>query len=90
MARKRFGNGVSKLDMTRHMYTFEYPFPPAEVVEFFRVYYAPANRAFAALDETGQAALRRHLERSWTKHNLATNGATHCEADYLHVTAVRA
>ena len=38
--------------MTRRHYTFTYPFPPAEVVEFFRQYYGPTNRAFASLDET--------------------------------------
>ena len=29
---------------------FNYPFPPAEVVEFFRTYFGPTQRAFAALD----------------------------------------
>ncbi len=87
--RERFGDRVSSLEMTRHMYTLEYPFPPAEVVEFFRVYYGPANRAFAALDEGGQAALRHDLEQLWSEHNQ-TNGPTRCEAEYLHVTAIRA
>lgn len=87
--KERFGSGVSSLDLTRQIYTFEYPFPPADVVEFFRVYYGPANRAFAALDAAGQAALRRELEDWWSAHNQAGNGGTRCEAEYLHVTAIR-
>ena len=31
------------------MIAFEFPFEPAEVVEFWRVYYGPTNRAFEAL-----------------------------------------
>lgn len=88
--RERLGNRVSSLDMPRHMYTFDYPFPPTEVVEFFRVYYGPANRAFAALDEAGQTALRRDLEQLWSDHNQTTDNTTRCEAEYLHVTAIRA
>jgi ubiquinone/menaquinone biosynthesis C-methylase UbiE len=33
--RERFGQRVSKLTMTRRLYPLRYPFPPAEVVEFF-------------------------------------------------------
>jgi hypothetical protein len=72
------------------MYAFKYPFPPEDVVEFYRQYYGPANRAFAALDAAGQAALRRDLERLWSEHNLATDGTTHVECEYLEVEAIKA
>src|ERR1700756_4573185 len=39
------------LKMARRLYDFTYPFPPAEVVEFFRQYYGPTNRAFGSLNE---------------------------------------
>lgn len=87
--RERFGDRVAGLEMTRHLYSFDYPFPPAEVVEFFRVCYGPANRAFAAIDEAGQAALRHDLEQLWIRDNMATNGGTRCDAEYLQVTAIR-
>ena len=64
IVRERFGAGVSDLRLTRVLYRFDYPFGPADVVEFFRQYYGPATRAFAALDELGQAALRRRAGRS--------------------------
>ena len=47
--------------MTRRQYSFNYPFPPAEVVEFFRQYYGPTNRAFASLDESDARKLRAEL-----------------------------
>jgi hypothetical protein len=47
--RERFGTGVSDLRLTRVIYRFDYPFSPADVVEFFRQNYGPTTRAFAAL-----------------------------------------
>ncbi|MDN3518061.1 methyltransferase domain-containing protein [Aquisalimonas lutea] len=88
--RERFATGIAELEMTRRLYPFEYPFPPAEVVAFFRTYYGPANRAFAALDESGQAALHEDLERLWTRHNQGADGTTYCEGEYLEVVATRA
>jgi hypothetical protein len=60
--RERLGHGVSDLKMTRRQYSFTYPFPPAEVVEFFRQYYGLTNRAFASLNETAARRLRDELE----------------------------
>lgn len=87
--RERLKEGIAKLDTTERTYSMRYPFPPAEVVEFFRVYYGPTNRAFAALDATGQSELRRDLEELWARNNLATDGSTHVEAEYLEVVAIR-
>ena len=67
--RERFGDGVADLTAEKRQYPFAYPFPPGEVVEHFRTYYGPMNRAFAALDNAGQAALHRDLEQLWTAHN---------------------
>jgi hypothetical protein len=80
----------AELQLTKRLYPFHYPFPPAQVVEFYRNYYGPANRAFAALDAAGQAALRRDLEQLWSAHNRSNNGSTHCEPEYLEVVAIRA
>ena len=78
-----------ELDTTRHLYPMRYPFSPAEVVEFFRIYYGPTNRAFAALDTPGQDALRLDLEELWSGNNQAQDGSTHVEAEYLEVVALR-
>ncbi|MFI5446114.1 class I SAM-dependent methyltransferase [Polaromonas sp. UC242_47] len=87
--RERLQDGITDLRMTKYLYPFQYPFGPPEVVEFYRSYYGPTNRAFAALDAAGQAALRSDLEQLWTQHNLATDGSTRYEAEYLEVSATR-
>jgi 2-polyprenyl-3-methyl-5-hydroxy-6-metoxy-1,4-benzoquinol methylase/rhodanese-related sulfurtransferase len=87
--RERLGGYVSDLRMTRRLYPFNYPFAVAGVVEFFREYYGPMNRAFAALDVDGQAALRHDLEQLWSRHNQATDGTVSLGAEYLEVQAVR-
>lgn len=88
--RERFGHGVKSLKLTPRLYPIRYPFPPAEVVEFFRTYYGPTNRAFASLDAEKQGALRSELEALWQANNKATDGGTAIEAEYLEIVAVRA
>lgn len=88
--RERLGHGLSELSLTRRQYLFSYPFPPTEVVEFFRQYYGPANRAFASLDDEGQAQLRQELEILWTAHNRAGADCTTVLAEYLEVIGIRA
>ena len=88
--RERLQHGFTNVRLTRRMATMRYPFPPAETVEFFRQYYGPTNKAFAALDATAQAALRRDLVELQTTHNVARmDGATRVEAEYLEVIATR-
>jgi hypothetical protein len=57
-------------------------------VECFRRYYGPANKAFGALDEKGQAALRQELDQHWSAYNQSKNGATRVESEYLEIVAV--
>lgn len=90
VVRERLGHGVSNLIMTRRQYNFTYPFPPAEVVEFFRQYYGPTNRAFAALNETNARKLRDDLESLWSVHNRGGEELTVVSAEYLEVIAVKA
>ena len=71
IVRERLGHGTTRLDVTRRMYPMRYPFSPADVVEFFRVYYGPTDRAFAGLDPARQDALRHELEQLWSSHNQA-------------------
>jgi SAM-dependent methyltransferase len=87
--RHRLKTGITRLDVTRRLYPMRYPFSPAEVVRFFREYYGPANRAFAALNEAGQHSLRRDLEQLWSANNRACDGSTLVESEYLEVVAIR-
>lgn len=87
--RERLGKGLSDLKLVRRHYTFSYPFPPAEVVEFFRLYYGPIHQAFASLDVSGSGHLRQELEALWTAHNRAGMGCTTVLAEYLEVIGIR-
>ena len=88
--RERLRDGVSEWHFNRRICSFRLPMSPGQTVDFFRAWYGPTLRAFAALDADGQAALRRDLTSLWSEHNLATDGTTHVESEYLEVVATRA
>jgi hypothetical protein len=82
-------DGIVDLQFARRLYRFDYPFPPAPVVEFFRENYGPMTRAFASLDTEGRNALRSELVELWSDNNHALNGGTRVDAEYLEVVATR-
>jgi 2-polyprenyl-3-methyl-5-hydroxy-6-metoxy-1,4-benzoquinol methylase len=86
----RLRDGFADVCLTRRIALMRYPFPPAETVEFFRQYYGPTQRAFASLDASSQAALRRDLVELQTANNTArTPDTTEVAAEYLEVVAAR-
>jgi 2-polyprenyl-3-methyl-5-hydroxy-6-metoxy-1,4-benzoquinol methylase len=86
----RLQHGFADVRLTRRIALMRYPFPPAETVEFFRQYYGPTQRAFASLDASAQAALRRDLVELQTVNNTAkTPDTTEVAAEYLEVVALR-
>ena len=87
--RERLREGVEELHLNRRTCAFRLPLTPGQTVDFFREFYGPTLRAFASLDADGQAALRRDLTTLWSEHNLATDGTTHVESEYLEVVATR-
>lgn len=89
VVRERFGAGVSALRAARRPARFEYPFPPAKVVDFFREYFGPTKIAFNRLDAEGQQRLTKALESLWHEHNESPNGSTVVHAEYLEVQGVR-
>ena len=87
--RERLRAGIANLACSRHLYELSYPFPPAEVVEFFRANYGPMTLAFASVGEEAQQQLRAELTDLWTRHNRAHDGTTKVDAEYLQVVATR-
>ena len=87
--RDRLRKGITRLRLERQIYHFVYPFPPDEVVEFFRTNYGPMSRAFASLDVSGQKKLRSELVGLWSEHNRAKGESTKVDAEYLEVIAKR-
>ena len=88
--RERLQHGFTNVRLTRRTAQMRYPFSPAETVEFFRQYYGPTLKAFAALDAAAQEALRHDLIELQTAHNIAkTPGTTEVAAEYLEIVATR-
>jgi 2-polyprenyl-3-methyl-5-hydroxy-6-metoxy-1,4-benzoquinol methylase len=88
--RERFREGIAELKTTRRVIALRYPFSPREVVEHFRKYFGPTKTAFDALDDAARDAFRRDMEELWSEHNLAADGTTEVEGEYLEVIARRA
>jgi ubiquinone/menaquinone biosynthesis C-methylase UbiE len=86
--RELFGDGISSLEATRRTYAFRYP--SAEYfVEYFRNYYGPTVRAFAALEPEGQEALARDLQELLESQNTSGDETLVVRSDYLEAVAVR-
>jgi SAM-dependent methyltransferase len=84
-------DGVAELRLTRRIARLRYPFDPAGTVDFFRQYYGPTQRAFAALASDAQDVLHRELVDLQTGHNVSTRpDETETAAEYLEVHARRA
>lgn len=89
VCRQRFGNGIQDLRVTRYMYTLEYPFSPAKVVDYFNDFYGPTNRAYASLNDTAKKQFHEDLTALWTANNQATGDGTKVSAEYIEVIAQR-
>jgi SAM-dependent methyltransferase len=83
-----FGLGATDLRTTRRTYNFR--FRSAEHwVEFFRVYYGPTHKAFAALDEVGRRALHAAMIELLRANNAHRGDALVVPAEYLEVVITR-
>ncbi len=88
------GAGVPKenISFVRDTYSFNYPRPPAELVDAFRKYYGPTMNAFEAAEKNGRAAdLQDELEALFENQNMsADTRATSIPATFLRVTVMPA
>jgi ubiquinone/menaquinone biosynthesis C-methylase UbiE len=83
-----FGPHVSGIETTHRMYTFR--FRSAEHwIEFFRTYYGPTHKAFAALDEQGQQALHADLVNFLERWNRSTGPGLVIPSEYLEVVLTK-
>jgi SAM-dependent methyltransferase len=89
VVRERLDGHVTDIRSTRLTAALVFPFSVADTIEFYRVNYGPTLRAFRALSDTGQTALRRDLESLYDQHNVSTDGTTNIAAEYLEVVAAR-
>ena len=89
MVQQRLGSNTSRLKLTRQKISIYFPFPPQEVVQFFRQYFGPTRVGFSKLQPEKQREYAAELERLWREHNQATGQRTQVEAEYLEVIASR-
>jgi hypothetical protein len=83
-----FGSHATDIQTERKICNFRYR-SPEHWVEFFRTYYGPALKAFAALDEAGQKALDAAMRELATEWNRSTRGALVVPGEYLEVVITR-
>ena len=83
-----FGTGASDIRTERKMCVFRYA-SSQHWVDFFRAYYGPIHRAFAALDEARQGAFHAALEALAEEWNRSERGALAVPAEYLEVVITR-
>ena len=77
-----FGGKASEIAAEPRMFVFRYR-SPEHWLEVFKSFYGPMLKAFAALDETGQAALRRDLMTLLGEFNHADDGTVVVHSEYL-------
>lgn len=77
-----FGSQASEIAAEPRMFVFRYR-SPEHWLEVFKSFYGPMLKAFAALDETGQAALRRDLMTLLGEFNHADDGTVVVHSEYL-------
>jgi hypothetical protein len=88
--RSLIGDGVSDISFERKTYNFRYR-SAEHLVDYFRTWYGPTHKAFAALDEEGQKALEADLVDAVRRSDrLQGEEAVAVPADYLEVIATRA
>ena len=84
-----FGPGAADIKTERKICSFRYG-STAHWIEFFRTYYGPMNKAFAALDEAGQLAFHAALTKLADDWNRSTRGALVVPGEYMEVVITKA
>ena len=87
--RELFGDGIESLAVTERTFTWRFA-APEEFVEFFRTWYGPTVKAFAALEGDARNALERDLvDLARRRDRLGPNGdAVAIPAAYTEAIAI--
>ena len=89
IVRERFGSNVSDIKFKNVMLRESLPMSPPDVVEHFRQFFGPTKKAFEALDEEGQRKFREDFTNLYREYNIATDGTTEVDKEYLEVVATK-
>ncbi|EJN11702.1 methylase involved in ubiquinone/menaquinone biosynthesis [Bradyrhizobium sp. YR681] len=83
-----FGSQASEIVAEPRMFVFRYR-SPDHWLDVFKTFYGPTLKAFAALDESGQAALKRDLLALLGEFNHADDGTIVVHSEYLEAVITR-
>ena len=83
-----FASQASDISAEPRMFVFRYR-SPEHWLDVFKTFYGPTLKAFAALDECGQAALRRDLLALLGEFNHADDGTIVVHSEYLEVVITK-
>jgi ubiquinone/menaquinone biosynthesis C-methylase UbiE len=84
-----FGPYARDIQAVTKQFVFNYR-SPEHWIEFFRTFYGPVHKAFAALDATRQQELHDGIEALLRRLNRAGPGALAVPSDYLEVIITKA
>ena len=84
--RELLGDGIASLDVTERTYTFRFP-SPEQFVAFFRRWYGPTVKAFAALEGPARDALEADLVALADGWDRLGDGAVAIPAAYTEAVA---
>ncbi|MGE0628337.1 MAG: class I SAM-dependent methyltransferase [Hyphomicrobiaceae bacterium] len=77
-----------RIESAKRIFTFRYK-SPEHWLQVFRSYYGPTNRAFAALDPVGQAALQSDILGLLKTFNRCSNGSLLAPGEYLETVVTK-
>ncbi|HEV2154119.1 class I SAM-dependent methyltransferase [Bradyrhizobium sp.] len=83
-----FGSMASEIVAEPRMFVFRYR-SPEHWLEIFKTFYGPTLKAFAALDERGQAALQSDLLALLGEFNHADDGTIVVHSEYLEAVITK-
>jgi SAM-dependent methyltransferase len=86
--RELFGEGIASLEVTERTFTFRF-LSAEEFVTFFRLWYGPTLKAFAALNDVAGDALERDLIELVRRFDRLGSDAIAIPATYTEAVAVR-
>jgi ubiquinone/menaquinone biosynthesis C-methylase UbiE len=86
---ERLRDGTSDLQLKHYLAELKFPFSVAETIEFYKTYFGPTLKTFAALSEEAQEEYRDDMQELIALHNNATDGTVLIESEYLEVVATR-
>ena len=84
--RRLFGDGIAGLEVAERTFTWRFR-SAQEFVSFFRAWYGPTLKAFAALDDAGREALEYDLIALVDRYDRHCGGAIAIPATYTEAVA---